>query len=132
MDSRTATITTDSSDHALNSAVAAHLSTVATSVLVVDPDYDPWITDVRLWVDGHPKDFTLVHAITSTNRLGGVILMHTIDPHDENDISEFVVIRFDDESRGWIHQEVMTVPERYWLQNKGLVLHQLTNYLFLS
>ena len=132
MDSRTATIATDSSEHALNSAVAAHLSVAVTALMVTDPDYQPWITDVRLWVDGHRKDFSIVHAITSNSRVGGVILMHTIDPHDEHDISEFVVIRFDDESRSWIHQEVMTVPERYWLQNKGLVLHQLTNYLFLS
>ena len=132
MERRSASIAANVNSDEFKCAVAAHLSTAVTALMVTDPDYDPWITDVRLWVDDMPKDFTIVHVITSTNRVSGVILLHTTEPHGDHDDAEFVVIRFDKHTSATIHPEVLVTKERHWLQNKGLVLHQLTNYVYLS
>jgi hypothetical protein len=132
MDSRPATITVDSLKINFDDAIAAHLATAITARLVADPDYDPWITDVRLWVDDELKDYTIAHVITSTSRVGGIILMHSVVEDDTEGVAEFVVISFDKSTGASIHQEVLSVTERYWLQNKGLVLGHLTSYLHLS
>lgn len=132
MDSRPAIIMVDSLKISFDKAIAAHLATAIAAHLIADPDHDPWITDVRLWVDDELKDFTIVHAITSTNRVGGIILVHSVVEEDTEDILEFVAISFDKDTGSSVHQEVLSIGERHWLQNKSLVLQDLASCLYLS
>ena len=132
MDSKPAAILVDESKNDFDKSIVAHLSTAIAALMIDDPDYRVWFTDVRLWVNDELKYFTIEHVITMNNRVGGVILMHTIEPTGNNDDAEFVVIRFDEEGGTTVRQETLVTKERYWLDNKGLVLHQLTDYLHLS